>query len=489
MDSAGRGGAGLRNRLRGRGGGGGGGAGGRAPPPAAPGAAPPPPPPPPPEPPPPPPPLPPPPPPPPPARRRRDPAGPRRLSRGAPAEPPPPSAAPTLRNVAVGAPSAPLALTGPAKLEHTPYKNRFGSQKQVALREFGGSKETEAAVAAGLAYLARIQAAEGYWGSAADKHEKYRHVVIGKTGLGLLAFLGAGHSQISGSEYSAVAERAIRFLLAVQDPETGHFGDSNAYSHGVTTYALAECYAITRDERLKAPIEQAVAWILRKQVRSRNPERDGGWGYYYPDGAVWQNDTWPRVSVTSWQVMALESARLGGFEVPDRAFEAARAFLRGSVDREQGWFRYSHDPARLRSSYPTLPASTPAGLFAASLLGEDMDQAHYARARAFLRERAPDGYRFTSEDDFVYQATGNLYFWYYGTLASFRIGGADWDRWNERMKTSLLDGQQRDGSWQPISLYARYAGDDENDRSYTTAMCVLSLEIYYRYFTPLLTVK
>jgi hypothetical protein len=32
----------------------------------------------------------------------------------------------------------------------------------------------------------------------------------------------------------------------------------------------------------------------------------------------------------------------------------------------------------------------------------------------------------------------------------------------------------------------QYAGDTNENRSYTTAMCVLSLEIYYRYFTPLL---
>ena len=32
------------------------------------------------------------------------------------------------------------------------------------------------------------------------------------------------------------------------------------------------------------------------------------------------------------------------------------------------------------------------------------------------------------------------------------------------------------------------ASDDE-DRSYTTALCVLSLEIYYRYFTPLFEVR
>ena len=50
----------------------------------------------------------------------------------------------------------------------------------------------------------------------------------------------------------------------------------------------------------------------------------------------------------------------------------------------------------------------------------------------------------------------------------------------------LLRAQSEDGSFKPIDVYAEYAADTDRDRSYTTAMCVLSLEVYYRYFTPLL---
>ena len=58
------------------------------------------------------------------------------------------------------------------------------------------------------------------------------------------------------------------------------------------------------------------------------------------------------------------------------------------------------------------------------------------------------------------------------------------------MKETLLPSQQGDGSWEPISAYARdYAGDEDGDRSYSTAVCVLTLEVYYRYFTPLLKVE
>ncbi len=383
----------------------------------------------------------------------------------------------------------PAADDVPDHIEHTPYRNRFGEEKARALELYGGDEETERAVAEGLAYLASIQRRQGYWGSTADRHEKYEHVLMGKSGLSLLAFLGAGHTHVSDTKYSDVVERTIDFLLANQDEETGHFGQSSSYSHGIVTYALAECYAITQDDDLRPPLEHAIRHILRQQDGRRDRRLFGGWGYYFPDGHIWNNDRWPRVSVTVWQVMALESARIGGLEVPGKAFEDARTFVLNAWDDDRGAFRYSHDPQRLSSGYPILPASTPAGMFALSLLGVDLQHPDLAEARRFVLQRAPREYRFRSDDQFVYDAVGNLYFWYYATLAMFRTGGNAWDRWNAQMKDALLEGQEVDGSWEPISVYANYAGDDDLDRSYSTAMCVLTLEIYYRYFTPLLEVR
>ena len=370
--------------------------------------------------------------------------------------------------------------------EQTPYQTRVGEAKVRAIEEYGGSEETERAVEAGLAYLARIRSPQGFWGSADDRDDKYGHVVVGKTGLSLLAFMGAGHTPGSETEYSKLTREAVDFLLTVQDESSGHFGYSSSYSHAIATYSLAECFAMTRSERLRAPLERAVAHILEHQERSNDRRFHGGWGYYYPDDREF--DEWPRASVTVWQVMALESAKLGGLDVPSRAFEDAHAFLRNSWDTRLEAFRYSHDPARLRSNWPILPGSTPAALFALSLLGDDTASATFREARAFILERAPRRYRSASDDDFVLRARGNLYFWYYGTLALFRVGGKPWKVWNEAMKETLLSAQERNGSWEPISIYAEYAGDDDRDRSYTTAMCVLSLEVYYRYFTPLLKV-
>jgi hypothetical protein len=382
-------------------------------------------------------------------------------------------------------PERPRAPSAP---ESSPYALRTGPRRLEALERHGGDQRTESAVERGLLYLARVQVplgdAGGLWGELEVVDEKYGHVAIGKSALCLLAFLGAGHTHREGA-HSEVVRRGLAFLLAVQDEESGHFGPTSAYSHGLATLALAECRSLTQDPALDEPLRRAVRHMLEQQTRSRDPALDGGWGYYGPEGR--QHDRWPRVSVTAWQVLALVSARASGIAVPDEALERARAFLVTARDPREGWLRYSQDPDRLRSEWPTLPASTPAGLFALSLLGEDVAASRHARAVAFTLERAPSAWRRASDDDFVRRARGNPYFWYQGTLLAFRLGGGAWSGWNEALKASLLPAQAEDGSWPPIDVYAReYARDREGDASYSTALAVLSLEVYYRYHLPLL---
>jgi hypothetical protein len=356
---------------------------------------------------------------------------------------------------------------------------------KTALAEHGGSAQTEEAVARGLAYLAAIQGSSGNWGHADDFDEKYGHVAVGKSALCLLAFLGAGHTPSSGSEHSLVTRRAVEFLLAVLDAPTGHFGFTSSYSHGIATYALAECYAMTKDAKLRAPLERAVAHLLAmQQLETGDARVDGGWTYYYVDGPGF--DEYPRASISAWQVMALESAKVGGLEVPEASLAAARTFFLGCFDRKIGGFRYTHNPSWLSNGYGTLPASTPASMFALSLLGEKT-HASVAASEKYLLDRLPNGLRERSEDAFVRRGASNVYFWYYSTLALFVRGGSSWRTWNDALKSTLLPAQANDGSWAPVDLYARrYALDDEDEKTYMTTMCVLMLEVYYRYFTPLL---
>lgn len=366
----------------------------------------------------------------------------------------------------------------------SPYSNRFGPKKAQALQQYGGTTATEAAVGKGLAYLARIQRDDGSWGDPRQFDSKYGFVNVGKSALCLLAFLGAGHTSGSNTEHSGTVQKAVAFLLQQQDPATGAFGQSSAYGHGITTYALAECFGLERDPALQRPLELALRWILDHQGPRPDRRNSGGFGYFSP--GLRAEDDYARVSITAWMVMALESARLSGFPLPGDALPRVRRYLELSFDAEHGWFRYNHKPSRLQSAWPTLPASTPAGAFCLMLLGVPADDAKVVAAAQFTVDRRPVEYRRYDDDDFVLQGQGNVYFWYYGTLCCFLAGGEAWQQWNERLRTLLPAAQDVDGSFPPIDVYARYAGDDRRDRSYTTAMCVLSLEIYYRYFTPLL---
>jgi hypothetical protein len=283
-----------------------------------------------------------------------------------------------------------------------------------------------------------------------------------------------------------VTRRAVAALLSTQRA-SAHFGMSSSYGHGITTYALAECYALTGDPALREPLTTAVRWILTNQDRSRDRRNRGGWGYF--SSTLEPEDSFSRSSTTSWQVMALESAKLSGLEIPSDALSMARDYLLNNYDPRSRYFRYNHDPERLRSEWPTLPASTPAAVFCLQLFGLDSSDPAVAAGLEYVLSRRPQSYRRYSDDDFVLLGAGNVYYWYYSSLACFMEGGETWDKWNTALQRVLLEGQSRDGSFRPIDTYAEYAGDNDQDRSYTTALCVLSLEVYYRYFTPLLRDK
>ncbi len=364
------------------------------------------------------------------------------------------------------------------------YAGRRGEAKQRALEEGGGSEATEASVLAGLRYLASKQRSNGAWGDG-RLHDKYGDRRAGKTGLALLAFLGAGHDGKREGEFKDTVSRGLDFLLGEQRSR-GHVGGGSSYSHGIATYALAEAWILTRDARLRRPLGRAVRRIIRAQHRGGG-RLDGGWGYFYADEAR-SFDSYPRLSVSAWQIMALASAELGGIGGVRPALDRATRFLEAAWDPGLNAFRYNHDPKWLRSGYPTLPGSSAAAVFALGLLDPTRDDALMAAGLRHILQRPPRfRWRTPPSRDFVAKAKGNLYFHYYAALALHRSGGRAWRRWNEELKRLLTKNQSSDGSWRPISPYAEYAGDRNGDRIYTTSLAVLTLEVYYRYLTPLLS--
>ena len=76
--------------------------------------------------------------------------------------------------------------------------------------------------------------------------------------------------------------------------------------------------------------------------------------------------------------------------------------------------------------------------------------------------------------------TADHYYWYYATLSLFQAGGDSWREWNAALATTLVETQrqagEQAGSWDPDRRWGQHGG-----RVFSTALCSLCLEVYYRY--------
>jgi hypothetical protein len=338
-----------------------------------------------------------------------------------------------------------------------PFPQRAPEKRDEFVKKFGGSVETEKAVGLALSWLARHQSIAGHWDGkdydedCGDCDGAGRMTLdIALTGLSLLCFLAADHSHVKEGPYRQVIDDGLSWLLEHQGTDGSLMRDESMYSHGLATMALAEALAMTGDARLTEPVQRAVNFIY--EARNR---RIGGWRY--DPGQV--GDT----SVTGWQVMALISARRAGSEVPDEAFQVASAWL-DLVSRRSRPGLYAYQPGKRFSA-----AMTAEGMFVRQLLGRTRHDPDMQAGAQYLLEHLPDW----SEDP-------NTYYWYYGTLALFQHGGDSWQQWNDAVVQQLLDRQvqegQAAGSFPIAGQWSRIGG-----RVYQTAICCLTLEVYYRY--------
>ena len=74
----------------------------------------------------------------------------------------------------------------------------------------------------------------------------------------------------------------------------------------------------------------------------------------------------------------------------------------------------------------------------------------------------------------------DMYYWYYGTFALYQWGDPHWSKWKKAIEAALLPTQRQDGnfkgSWDPVGPWGEDGG-----RVYSTAICAIILEVYYRY--------
>lgn len=365
-----------------------------------------------------------------------------------------------------------------------------------------GGNATEQAVADALKWLYDHQAPSGFWD--ADEFMVYDVypdqppsegkgnpvVDVGLTGLALLAFLGNGHNTQEG-QYRETVSKGINWLRENQRDD-GLFGDEvgnpTLYNHSIATMAMGEAtYFANRSPALMKNLKKAVTRI----VNARN--NYGAWRYQLePNG---DNDS----SITGWMVFALKTAEDCKLPVDHAAFDGAAAWFDSMEDKNSGRIGYAWGdggggpgslPSRPIHMMDRFPADKSESLTAVALL-----------CRIFMTDVAkikswkdhPNYDMMKKNADLIAaklpkwdnDGSIDMYYWYYATFAMNQWGDQHWKNWEKAIGSALLPNQRRDtpdkkdnfyGSWDPADAWG-----EEGGRVYSTAICALILEVYYRY--------
>jgi hypothetical protein len=348
-------------------------------------------------------------------------------------------------------------------VEETPrmLRQRRSSLRLSTALKHGGTEESENAVEAALDYLSRVARPTGGWDSRA--HGSNENVDLALTGLGLLAYAGAGQTTARGNHTKTVRE-AVTFLVEHQNPETGLIwrkgqgGNGPGYTHAICSMALVEIAALDRDEELAQAAKKAVNY-----AGEIHQFRKGGKVY------AWRYEPskeWGDTSVTGWFVMLLKVAPQASIEVPRDSLDGAVAFLESvRTDEKDPEGRRYHMYGYMEKKNFTPRLSVMGCL---SRLYTDTE------ARDLLPTLDA-----VMEKNMPVWSNQDWYYWYYGMLLTFQVDAERFSRWNLALRDHIVRGQVKDGekagSWDPGGDWGVYG------RIFTTAMAALCLEVYYRY--------
>ncbi len=351
----------------------------------------------------------------------------------------------------VNAPQIGLALLG-----------RSEGMKRALLSRYGGTEQTEAAVRLALQWLSRQQRQDGSWSLRGPYSDgAVRENDIAATAMAMLAFQGSGHTHQVGL-YKTHMQKALAWLLKRQTDE-GNFPSPTThehfYTHGQATIVLCELYGMTKDPALREPAVKAVQYCIKTQ----NPR--GAWRYGLSrDGYSADVDT----SVTGWIVMALQSARMAGIEVPQRTLALVHKYLDEAGNR--AGTRYAYVPGADTDN----PVMTAEALLCRQYLGWQQ-----------YDERLIDGVQYLLLGSNLPKWNNtdvNYYYWYYATQVMHHMEGDYWNRWNSVMREVLVRNQTKTGkeagSWDPVPdiQWGLHGG-----RLYSTCLATYVLEVYYRH--------
>ena len=232
----------------------------------------------------------------------------------------------------------------------------------------------------------------------------------------------------------------------------GAYSNQRLYSQAQATIAICELYGMTRDPEFRRPAQRAINYCVSIQDDDgRFP--DGGWRY----DENYDSD----MSVTGWFVMALQSARMAGLDVPSDTLRRVEDFLDAITDDGSHYSYVARQFAK--------PSMTAEALLCRQYLGWSRDDPRLAKGVEYIKQNPIDWLE------------PNTYYWYYATQVMHHMEGDEWFEWNQVMKKQItrmqVKGGREAGSW-PIDgdTWARGGG-----RLYQTCMCAFMLEVYYRH--------
>jgi hypothetical protein len=364
------------------------------------------------------------------------------------------------------------------------FQGRSASMRDKMVSEGGGNKESEAAVASGLMWLALHQGQDGHWSMnnfnqmarekpyPAGKIYKYDYGAamglgthpdeVAATSLALLPFLAAGQTHKASKDnneankYHKGILQGLTYLINKQNKTSGQLS-GNFYAHGIASIVLCEAYGLTSDPMLKGPAQKALDYLVATQ-------NDGGGWRYAPKEAG-------DLSVTGWQLMALKSGQMSGLRVPVGTLRGAERFVESCEVQDSGTYTYI-------AGGGATPSMTATGMLCRQYLGVNPRNPKLGKGVEFIKRNPP-----TSSD---------LYYLYYATQVMHHMGGDAWAYWNEgpnkndgirdtlvrQMTRSPADGRTAmlNGSWFYPNGHTAPGG-----RLMSTSLCLLCLEVYYRH--------
>ena len=343
-------------------------------------------------------------------------------------------------------------------------EGRGQAARQRLVREGGGTAGSEEAVTRALKWLSRHQNPDGSWGFdhrwSMDETGKQcagrcpndgtlKEALNGSTAIALLPYLGAGHTHKAG-KYKSVVERGLYYLATHMkvSQNTGSLFEPGGtmYSHGIGAIALCEAYGMTKDRQLLAPAQLSLNYISWAQ----DPV-GGGWRYA-PQQA---GDT----SAVGWQLMALKSGHMAYLNVNPNTVRLASRFL--DFVQSEGGARYGY--ANPGNGH----ATTAIGLLCRMYMGWKKDNPNLEKGTEYISQWGP--------------SPSDMYYNYYATQVMKHQGGSLWEKWNEKMRDSLVDSQSKQGHSAGSWYFTGGHGQDKGGRLYCTCLATMILEVYYRH--------